>query len=76
MMKILAGRRVDNLDEATLLALQEAGKGDFSPDVTTIFASVIDADKLRAEAERSINTAVRGRYGRGARWYGRRWFIP
>jgi len=75
MMKILAGRRADNLDEATLLAFQEAGKG-FSPDIATVFASVIDADKLRAEAERSINTTVHGRYGRGARWRGRQWFIP
>jgi len=76
MMKILAGRRADNLDEATLLAIQEAGKGDLSPEVAPVFASVIDADRLRAEAERGINTAVHGRYGRGARWRGRQWFIP
>jgi len=76
MMKILVGRRADNLAEATLLALREAGKGDLSPDIANVFASVIDADKLRIEAERSINTAVHGRYGRGARWYGRRWYIP
>ncbi len=75
MMKILPGTRVSNLDEATLLALREAGKGGLSQYVTTVFASVIDADKLRAEAERSINTAVHGRYGRTAKWYGRPWFI-
>jgi hypothetical protein len=75
-MKILPGRRADNVEEAATLAFQEAGKGDMSPDIVTVFASVIDADKLRAEAERSINAAVHGRYGRGATWYGRRWFIP
>jgi hypothetical protein len=76
MMKILGGRRADNLDAATLLALQEAGKGDLSPDVTTVFASVIDAEEPRGETERGINSAVHGRYGRGAKWHGRQWFIP
>jgi hypothetical protein len=76
MLKTLPGRWADNLDQATLLAIREAGKGELSPDITTVFASVIDADKLRAEAERSINTAVHSRYGRTAKWYGRPWFIP
>ena len=76
MLKILAERRVSNLDDATHLALREAGRGDLSPDAVSVFALVIDADRLRAEAERSINTAVHTRYGRNARWDGRQWFIP
>ena len=66
MLKVLPGKRADNLGEATLMAIREAGKGELSPDVTTVFASVIDADKLRAEAERSINTAVHSRSGMDA----------
>jgi hypothetical protein len=75
-MKILPSRQADNLEEATLLTFREAGKGELLANVTTVFASVIDAHKLRAKAKRSINTAVHGRYGRGARWRGRQWFIP
>jgi len=70
-MKILRGKRVGNFREATLLAFQEAREDDISPDIATLFASVIDADKLSAEAERNINITVHGRYGRGARWHGR-----
>lgn len=75
-MKILPGRRADNFGEATILAFREAGKGDISPDIATLFASVIDVAKLYAEAERSINAAIYSRYGRSATWYGKRWFIP
>jgi hypothetical protein len=76
MIKILPGRRADSLEEATLLTLREAGKGDLSPDIAAVFASVIDDDKLYTQAEKSVNAAVRSRYGRSARWSGKWWFIP
>jgi hypothetical protein len=75
-MKVLPGRRGDSFEEATTLAFQEAGKGDLSPDTTSVFASAIDDEKIGAEAERTINTTVHGRYGRSARWHGRPWLIP
>lgn len=75
MIKILPSWKADSLEEATVLALQESGS-DISPEVAAVFASVIDADERHAEAESKINTAVHGRYGRGARWHGRHWLIP
>lgn len=74
-MKILSGRRADNIREAIILAFYEAGKSDMSPDIATVFASVIDVDKLRTEADRNINSTIHGRYGRGTTWHGRQWFI-
>jgi hypothetical protein len=76
MMKILPDRRADSFEKATILAFQEAGKGDLSPDVATVFASAIDSEKISVEAERTINTTVHGRYGRSARWHGQPWLIP
>lgn len=75
-MKILQGRHARNLEEATLLAFQEAGKDDMSADIASLFASAMDVDKLHAESEGSINKAVRGRHGRNARWHGKQRFIP
>ena len=75
-MNILKGRRADNLEEATLLAIHIAGESELSPDVVAIFASAMDTAKLRAQAERAIGTAVHGKYGRGAKWDGDPWFVP
>ncbi len=75
-MKILPGRWADTLEEAVHLAFRGAGKGELSPDVATVFASAITNDKISAEAERSINTAVHAKYGRSARWHGQQWLIP
>ena len=76
MMKVLPDRRADSLEEATILAFRETGKGDLSPDTATVFASVIDVDRLSTEVERSINAAVHGRYGCSTRWRGRQWLVP
>jgi len=75
-MNILKGRQANDIEEATLLAIHAAGESGLSPDVVTIFVSTLDVDKLKAQAERSIGTAVHGRYGRGARWHGKPWFVP
>jgi hypothetical protein len=75
-MKILQGRRIGDFAEAAILALHDAGKDDMSLDIAHLFTSALDLDKLRAEAERSINASVRGRYGRRAGWSGRQWFVP
>lgn len=75
-MKVLQGKEVRNLEEVVLLAFQEAGKNDMSPDIASLFGSVMDIDKLQAEGEKSIKSAVRGRYGRNATWSDKWWFVP
>lgn len=75
-MKILQGTRAGSFREATLLAFQESGLGDMSPEVADLFAWSSHADKLGDEAEKSIGSAIRGRYGRNATWDDERWFIP
>jgi hypothetical protein len=76
-MNIYKGRKADTLEEATLLAVYTSELSDLQSDVVATFASTIDADGLRALAEKSIGAAVRGRYGRGANhYYDKQWFIP
>lgn len=75
-MNILKGNQADTFEEAAVLAFCDAGKGELSPQIATIFVSAIDAAKFNAEAERSINAAVHSRYGRSATWYGKKWLIP
>ena len=75
-MNILRGKLVDNMEEAILLAIHAGGASELSPDVVTNFTSAIDAVGLMTQAERAITTAVRGVYGRGARSYGKPWFVP
>ncbi len=75
-MKILPYRKAGNFREATILAFEEAGRDDISPDIAALFASMIDSDRLRAEAEKSVNGAINGRYGRSVRWHGKWWLVP
>ena len=75
-MNIYKGGQADNMEEAAILAIHAAGESGLSSDVVAIFAPALDTAKLRAQAERAIGTAVHGRYGRGARWYGEPWFVP
>lgn len=74
-MEILPGSRADSFREAAALAFQQAGRGDMLPEMASLFASAIDLDKLGAEAKKSLSSAVRSRYGRGAGWRGRRWYV-
>ncbi len=75
-MKILPGKRVVDFDEAAIVALHDAGKDDMTLDIARLFTPALDLDKLRAEAEKSINASVRARYGQRAAWSGRQWFVP
>jgi len=47
-----------------------------SPEVADLFAWSSHADKLGDEAEKSLGSAIRGRYGRNATWDDDRWFVP
>ena len=75
-MKILPGKRVVDFDEAAILALHEAGKDDMTLDIARLFTPALDLDKLRSEAEKSVNASVHGKYGQRATWSGRQWFVP
>jgi hypothetical protein len=75
-MRIISGRRINDLESATILALQEAGKTDISADINRLFGSVLDTVKLRAEGEKSLGRDVHDRYGNKARYYGQKWIIP
>lgn len=65
-----------NFREAAALAFREAGVDDMLPNVVGLFTSAIDTNRLKREADNSISSSIHRRYGRSARWEGRRWFTP
>ena len=75
-MKILTGKQVDNKKEAARLAFQTAGAGVVSADIIDMFTSLSGTDKISGEADKSIGTAVKNRYGSKATWRAERWFVP
>ena len=75
-MKILPGRQADSWKEATMLALQEAGAEGMSADIVDMFASFANDHKTSSEADKTIGTAIRNRYGNKANWRAERWFVP
>lgn len=75
-MKILSGKRVVDFDEAAIVALHDAGKDDMTLDIAHLFTPALDFDKLRSEAEKSVNASVHGKYGQRATWSGHQWFVP
>jgi len=75
-MKMLPYRKAGNFREATILAFEESGRDDISPDIANLFASMMDSDKLRAEADKSVNGTIHGIYGRSVGWYGKWWLVP
>lgn len=75
-MKVLTGKQVDNKKEAIRLALQSAGAGIMSAGIIDMFTSLSGTDKISGEADKSIGTAVKNRYGSKATWRAERWFVP
>jgi len=75
-MKILVGKQADNWKEATGLAFQEAGVEGMSADIVDMFASLASDHKMSSEADKTIGTAIRNRYGNKATWRAERWFVP
>lgn len=75
-MKILTGRNVQDFTDAAKLAFDEARVGDMSVDIIDVFASVADIDRISSDADRSIGTTIRNRYGGKATWRAERWFVP
>jgi len=75
-MRIISGKRVNDRESATIMALQEAGKPDILADINRLFGSVLDTVKLRAEGEKSLGRDIHERYGNKARYYGQKWIVP
>ena len=75
-MKILTGKQVDNKKEAVRLAFQAAEVDSMSADIIDMFTSLSNTDKISGEADKSIGTAVKNRYGSKATWRAERWFVP
>jgi len=76
MLKVLSGQQAYSFREAISLALNEAGQRDMLPEVVKLFISVLDVEKLRAEAEKSLSNIVHSRYGNQAKWDDQWWFVP
>jgi hypothetical protein len=75
-MKIYPGKRAKNYTEATTLVWHEAGIKDMSIEVTNLFISLTDTNKLRQETEKIIGNAVRNRYRGKPSWHSRQWYLP
>ena len=75
-MKILPGKQAENQEEATVLAFREVGVEDMSTDIVDMFTSLANDHRMSSEADKTIGTAIRNRYGSKAIWRVERWFIP
>ena len=74
-MKFVSGY-VTDVDDAVVLALREAGRDDVSQEAADLFLTSVDTTRLQTEGEKVVDTEVRRRYGRNARWQGKLWFVP
>jgi len=75
-VNILPGRQAENQEEATVLAFREVGVEDMSTDIVDMFTSLANDHRMSSEADKTIGTAIRNRYGSKAIWRVERWFIP
>jgi len=74
-MRFVSGY-ITGISEAIDLVLREAGRSDLSQETLELFLSSVDAARLQVEGEKIVDTEVRRRYGRNARWQGKLWFVP
>ncbi|MDD5512080.1 MAG: hypothetical protein PHI12_14945 [Dehalococcoidales bacterium] len=58
------------------LAFEEAGVGDASPEVTDLFTWSTNADEICEQAQKSLRSAIREKYGRGCAWQGKLRLVP
>jgi len=75
-MKILMSRQADNQKEATTLAFQTAGVEGMDADIIDMFTSLANDQKIGGEADKTIGSTIRNRYGNKATWRAERWFVP
>jgi len=74
-MRFVSGY-ITSISEAIGLVLREAGRSDLARETSELFLSSVDAARLQVEGEKMVDTEVRRRYGRNARWQGKLWFVP
>jgi hypothetical protein len=74
-MKFVPGY-ITGIDEAIGLILRGVGRSDLSQEAVELFLSSVDAARLQIEGKKMVDTEVRRRYGRNARWQGKLWFVP
>lgn len=74
-MRFVSGY-ITGISEAIGLVLREAGRSDLSQEAVELFLSFIDNTRLQVDGEKMVDTEVRRRYGRNARWQGKLWFVP
>lgn len=74
-MKFVSGY-VTDIDKAVTLVLREAGRDDMAQEAADLFLTSIDTTRFQTEGEKLVDTEVRRRYGRNARWQGKLWFVP
>lgn len=75
-MKLINGAYGTSLKAACELAFEEAGVGDMSFEVTELFAWSVGADELWEQAQKSLRSALRERYGRQCSWQGKFRLVP
>jgi len=75
-MNILPGKLAENQKEATTLAFREAGAEGMDADINDMFTSLANDQKVSSEADKTVGTAIRNRYGSKATWRAERWFVP
>ena len=74
-MRFVSGYVAD-VDEAVTLVLREAGRVDMTQEAADLFLTSMDTARLRTDGEKAVDTEVRRRYGRNARWQGDLYFVP
>ncbi len=67
-MKFSNSNRVNGIDGAIRLVLEEAGREDMSEDAIGLFLKSLDITLLHSEGEKAIKNEVHRQYGRNARW--------
>jgi hypothetical protein len=78
-MKFSNSNRVNGIDGAIRLVLEEAGREDMSEDAIGLLLKSLDNTILHSEGEKAIQIEVHRQYGRNTRWYPAAegpWLIP
>jgi len=75
-VKIIPSKMVEDQKEAIALAFQEAGVQGMDADIIDMFTALSNGQRISNEADKTIGTAIRNRYGNKATWRAERWFIP
>jgi hypothetical protein len=73
-MRFVFGLITDH-DQSISLVLREAARDDMSQEAVKLFVSSVDVTRLQMEGEKMVDTEVRRKYGRNARWQGKLWFV-